>query len=79
MVNENGVKVQHYTRSGDQGPPHLHVKGNGPETKIGQNEKPIKGSPELTAEQAKVVTENKAVIRQTARKIAQYHRNNTQY
>ena len=43
IVKEGEVSIEHYTRSGDHGPPHLHVKGGGPETRIGQNGKPLKG------------------------------------
>jgi hypothetical protein len=56
------VEIVHYTKSGDHGPPHLHVKGGGSETKIGQNGKPIKGSPELTSQQQAVVQEFKPEI-----------------
>jgi len=48
-VNQNGVKEEHYYKSGDHGPAHAHVKGGGPDTRIGQNGHPLKGNPELSA------------------------------
>lgn len=77
-VADNGkVKADHYTRSGDHGPPHLHVKGGGKETKIGQNGKPIDGSPELTPAQQKFVDEFKSEIRKAVRKIGRWVDYNT--
>ena len=40
VVQEDGVTIVHNTRSGDHGPAHLHVSGNGPDTRIGQMGKP---------------------------------------
>jgi RHS repeat-associated protein len=74
VVEQNGVKIVHYTASGDHAPAHLHVKGQGPEVRIGQNGKPLKNNPELSATQNKVVTENKAAIRKAVDKIQRYHR-----
>ena len=73
IVKENGVEIVHYTKSGDHGPPHVHVKGGGAETKIGQNGNPIKNSPELTTTQQQVVTGNKQTIRKAVNKIGKYH------
>ncbi|WP_413649808.1 RHS repeat-associated core domain-containing protein, partial [Pantoea sp. B65] len=75
VVAEQGdIKIVHYTRSGDHGPAHLHVKGGGPETKIGQAGKPIKGSPSLTSKQQVVVDVNRSVIRKTVDKIQRWFR-----
>ncbi|MGN7721767.1 DUF6443 domain-containing protein [Chitinophaga sp. 22620] len=72
-VADNGkVRADHYTRSGDHGPPHLHVKGGGKETKIGQNGKPIEGSPELTATQQQFVQDFKKDIRKAVDKIGKW-------
>jgi hypothetical protein len=49
IAQQDDVALIHYYRSGDHGPPHLHVIGGGPETRIGQAGKPIDGSPKLTA------------------------------
>jgi hypothetical protein len=67
------VKIQHYTKSGDHGPAHMHVKGGGPEVKIGQNGKPIKGSPSPTSTQQSVIDANKSTIRKAARKMQRWH------
>ena len=74
VVYENGVKIIHYTKSGDHGPPHLHVKGEGKEVKIGQNGKPIKGEAELTSSQEQVINNNKSKIRNAVQKIQKWHK-----
>jgi hypothetical protein len=74
IVEQGGVKIVHYTASGDHGPAHLHVTGKGPEVRIGQNGKPLKNNPELSAAQQNVVNENKAAIRKSVDKIQRYHR-----
>lgn len=61
VVKADGVSIEVY--KDDHGPPHAHVKGGGPETKIGQNSKPIKGSPEPTVRQRGVIDANKGLIR----------------
>ncbi|MET0463518.1 MAG: DUF6443 domain-containing protein [Chitinophagaceae bacterium] len=77
IVAKDGVEIVHYTKSGDHGPPHMHVKGGGKETKIGQNGKPVKGSPELTTQQSNVVDEFKAEIRSAAKKIMSWFNYNS--
>jgi hypothetical protein len=74
VASEGEVSIEHYTRSGDHGPPHLHVKGGGPETKIGQAGKPIEGAPELTPAQQAVVEDNRAAIRRALDRIMRYAR-----
>ena len=76
IVKEDGVEIKHYTRSGDHGPPHMHVTGGGKETKIGQNGKPIDGSPELTAAQKRVVEKNKSTVRKVGKQIGKFNRFN---
>jgi RHS repeat-associated protein len=64
VVNENGVKIVIY--SNDHPPAHAHVIGGGdPKLKyrIGQNGKPLRGDPELTSKQQKVVDDNIKTIR----------------
>jgi len=72
IVSEEGVTIQHYTRSGDHGPAHLHVKGEGPETRIGQMGNPLKGDPPLSSTQAQVVGQNKSAIRSSVDKIMRW-------
>jgi hypothetical protein len=74
VVDQNGVQIEHYYKSGDHAPPHFHVKGGGTETKIGANGKPIKGFPELTKTQSNVVQENLSKIRSAGNKINQYQK-----
>jgi len=67
------IKIQHYYRSGDHAPPHLHVTGGGLETRIGQNGRPLEGDAELAPVQQRVVEANIGRIRRTVRKIGRYH------
>ncbi len=76
IVSKEGVTIQHYTRSGDHGPAHLHVKGQGAETRIGQAGKPLKGEPPLSSTQAQVVGGNKGTIRSSVDKIMRWFRYN---
>jgi hypothetical protein len=79
IVDEGGVSVEHYTRSGDHGPPHAHVKGGGPETKIGQNGKAIDGSPDPTPTQRRVIDNNRSVISKAISKIMAWFRFENEY
>jgi hypothetical protein len=72
VVNTNGVKVMHYFRGNDHAPPHLHVYGKGPNTKIGANGKPIAGEAELSAAQRAVVEGNLSKIRAAGNKIRKW-------
>ena len=74
IVDEKGIRIEHYTRSGDHGPAHLHVRGGGREVKIGQNGKPLKGDPELSIQQKKVVEENIREIRKSVQQMQKWHR-----
>ncbi|WP_339507046.1 RHS repeat domain-containing protein [Pseudomonas sp. EA_15y_Pfl1_P102] len=75
LIAQHGdVKIVHYTRSGDHGPAHLHVKGGGKETKIGQAGKPIKGAPTSTSEQQAAIDANKSAIRKSVDKIQRWFR-----
>lgn len=74
IVKQNGITIQIY--SNDHGPAHAHVKGKGPEVRIGQNGKPLAGNPELTKLQQAVVTENIRTIRDNIRVAMERHRDN---
>jgi hypothetical protein len=77
LVAEDGdVSIVHYYRGGDHGPPHLHVEGGGPSTKIGMNGKKIDKSPTPTAKQQEVIDANKRVIRAVVDKIGRWVRFN---
>ncbi|MEZ5473034.1 MAG: RHS repeat-associated core domain-containing protein [Marinicella sp.] len=67
-----GVSVEHYYKSGDHAPAHAHVTGGGKTTRIGPNCKPLKGDPELTKAQKKVVQASKSKIRCAINKIGRY-------
>ena len=76
VVNQDGVRVTHNYNGGDHGPAHLHVEGEGPATRIGQNGKPLRNNPELSSSQRQVVQENRSVIRKTVDQIMKWYRNN---
>jgi hypothetical protein len=73
IVDEGGVTIEHLYRSGDHGPPHLHVSGQGNATRVGQNGKPIERSPPLSADQEAVIAANRRAIRKAVRKIGSWH------
>lgn len=72
IVCESGVLIEHLYRSGDHGPPHCHVSGQGAEVRIGQNGHPLSNQPPLTAEQKQVVQDNLRSIRKAVRKIGRW-------
>lgn len=41
IVSDGGITIQHFYRSGDHGPPHLHIDEGGVSTRIGQNGRPL--------------------------------------
>ena len=77
VAHQNGVIIQHYYRSGDHGPPHLHVTDGGDEqrneTRIGQNGRPLRNNPALTAVEQIVVQAHLPKIRSAVRKIGRWH------
>jgi RHS repeat-associated protein len=78
VVQQDGVKITHNTASGDHGPAHLHVQGEGPNTRIGQNGKPLKNNPELSPTQRSVVDDNIKAIRNTVKSIMKWFRLNNE-
>jgi hypothetical protein len=68
IADQNGVKIEHYGTA-DHGPAHAHVKGGGPETKIGPKGYPLKNQPSLTPKQSKVVRNNQQAIRRELNKL----------
>jgi RHS repeat-associated protein len=63
IVKENGVKVKSYGTNDAHKPAHAHVKGGGKEVRVGANGKPLKGQPELSDKQKKVIDNNRKEIR----------------
>jgi RHS repeat-associated protein len=78
VAQKGDIKAVHYTKSGDHGPAHLHIKGGGAEVKIGQNGKPLKGQPALSAAQQAFVNSNKGIIRKAITQIQKYHKYSNQ-
>ena len=69
IAKKNGVEVKSYGSNDAHKPAHAHVKGGGKEVRIGANGHPLKGQPELTTKQAKVVKEYKKDIRKEINKV----------
>ena len=72
IVSEGGVTIEHYYRDGDHGHAHMHVNGGGRSTKIGPNGRPVRGAPELTRAQARVVNAHLSEIRHAGNKIGRW-------
>ncbi|HUY92007.1 MAG TPA: DUF4160 domain-containing protein [Pirellulales bacterium] len=70
---QGAVTIEHFYRSGDHGPPHLHVSGGGASTRIGQNGRILKGGSSLTAVQQQAVDEYRTAMRKALRKIGRWH------
>ena len=62
LVEEKGVKIEVRT-SNEHGLPHGHVYGNGPNTTIGLDKRPMKNHPDLSKKQSKVIQKNWEVIK----------------
>jgi hypothetical protein len=79
IVEKDGVRIQHFTRSGDHAPAHLHVYGGGPPTKIGQAGRPLDGSPALTATQQSVVDASRSALTKAVDQIQRWFRFENKY
>ena len=69
IIKDGGVTIEHYYHGSDHLPAYGHVKGEGPTVRIGANGKPLKGEPELSPQQKRVVKRNKSKIRSVLNKI----------
>ncbi len=69
IIKKNGVTVEHYYRSIDHAPAHLHVIGQGRSTRIGANGRPLSNNPPLTPAQQVVVNDNISLVRSSVNKI----------
>jgi len=68
IAKQGGVTIEHYGLK-DHGPAHAHVKGGGPETKIGPMGYPLKGQTALTPKQKNVVDACRPQIRKELNKL----------
>jgi hypothetical protein len=72
-IAESGeVRIQHNYRSNDHPPAHVHIRGGGPEVRVGKNGRPIGGDPAPTAVQQEVIDANKGAIRRATSKIGRW-------
>ena len=69
VIKENGVSIVHYYPNDHGNPAHLHVIGGGQSTKIGPMGKPVKGQPNLSPKQARVINANLGSIKKVIRHI----------
>jgi len=69
IANENGVKVKSHGTGDAHKPAHAHVEGGGKQVRVGPNGKPLKGEPELSSKQSKVVNDNIKDIRKEVNKV----------
>jgi RHS repeat-associated protein len=77
IAQNGGLRLEHYVRSGDHGPAHFHLRGEGNvNIQIGQNGKPINSKEELTAAQSDFIKSNKSKLRTSIDKIQRWHRYN---
>ncbi len=74
IAEEGGVKVKSYGTADAHKPAHAHVKGGGSEVRVGPNTKPLKGEPELSPKQRKVVEKHKKAIRKELKKVGKARR-----
>lgn len=63
IIQKNGVTIKSYGTNDVHKPAHAHVKGGGKEVRIGPNGKTLKGQPELSDKQKKVVDNHKKDFR----------------
>ena len=82
ISKKNGITIKTFGSNDKHKPAHAHVLGKGNEVRIGANGKPLKGEPELTTQQKKVVDSSKKEIRKEVnaigkqnKKIEEYERN----
>ena len=69
LAKKNGVTVKSYGTNDAHKPAHAHVKGGGDQVRVGANGKPLKGQPELSTKQQKVVSGSKKEIRKEVNKV----------
>ena len=72
IAQGNGVRIEHYYRSGDHDPAHLHVVGGGAKVRIGAMGKPLFGDPALSPAQKTLIEKNLPQIRAAVNKIAKW-------
>jgi RHS repeat-associated protein len=63
IAKENGITIKTYGTNDAHKPAHAHVIGKGSEVRVGPNGKPLKGQPELSTQQKKVVDNHRKALR----------------
>ena len=79
---DNGYQLRDYSKSSNRSenrpliytndahkPAHAHVTGKGSEVRVGPNGKPLKGQPELSTQQKRVVDNHKKALRKEVKAI----------
>jgi RHS repeat-associated protein len=71
ISSNDGMRLEHYVRSGDHPPAHFHIRGEGGvNIQVGQNGKPIDSNAQLTAAQQNFIAKHKAELRRSIDKIS---------
>ena len=76
---ENGVTIKTYGTNDSHKPAHAHVSGKDGHVRIGANGKPLKGEPELSTKQKKVVKHYKKEIRKEVNAIGKENKKIEEY
>jgi len=74
VVKKNGVKITSNYPDDHGKPVYLHVTGKCQTTKIGPQGLPVKGFPQLSPQQKKVVDENIVLIKKTIKEVQKWIR-----
>ena len=69
IAKENGITIKTYGTNDAHKPAHAHVTGKGSEVRVGPNGKPLKGQPELSTQQKRVVDNHKKALRKEVKAI----------
>jgi len=68
IAEKDGVKIVYYTKGGDHGPPHVHVKGGGLRLELEVAGKPLRNNPSLSSQQSDVISQFKSEINKAKKK-----------
>ena len=74
ISKKNGITIKTYGTNDAHKPAHAHVIGKGKEVRIGANGNPLKGEPELSSQQRKVVQSSKKEIRREVNAIGKQNK-----
>ena len=79
IAKKNGITIETHGTNDVHKPAHAHVTGKGEHVRIGANGKPLKGQPELSPQQKRIVVSNKSAIRREVNKIGKENKKMEDY